>query len=84
MLLQSHWTKPFVIVDWRTLLTDSYFNVSVGLRHVIHFLFFSIQQYVNVRRQACVTARDLRSTNQAVLENLLRLSTFDPDGNVKV
>jgi len=40
--VQSHWTKPFVFVDWQTLLTDSltYFNVSVGLRHMIHFLFF--------------------------------------------
>ena len=40
-------------------------------------------EYVNVRKQACVTARDLRSSNQIVIENLLRLATFDPDWEVK-
>ena len=47
------------------------------------FLILFQDEYVNVRRQACITARDLRSTNQAVLDHLLRLSTFDPDWNVK-
>ena len=59
--MQSHWTKPLVIVDWQTLLTDSltYFNVSVGLRHMIHFLFFQTA----IREKLLFAAKDALREN---------------------